>query len=229
MQRFTTQAIVLNRTDFGEADRIISFLTPERGKIKAIAKGVRKSRSKLAGALEIFCVSQILVLPGKNEISTVMSAKLERHYGNILKNLQRTNTAYESMRLIDKITHEHPEKAYFKLLNSVFDGLDKELEPAVCELWFKAQLLKLTGHSPNLRLDNSDKNLAAGKAYNFDFEKMRFNPVIQSKYNTDNIKFLRLAFAAATPEIIAKVTAAEKHTAKTQSLLDAMLTAHLQI
>jgi len=71
MQRFISQAIILSRTDFGEADRIITFLTPDRGKLKAIAKGVRKSRSKLAGALEVFSVSQILVLPGKGEIKAL--------------------------------------------------------------------------------------------------------------------------------------------------------------
>ena len=229
MQRFTTPAIVLSRTNFGEAERIITFLTPERGKVKAIAKGVRKSRSKLAGALEIFCVSQILVLPGKGEISTVMSAKLDRHYGNIIKNLERTNTAYECMRLVDKITSEHPEEAYFQLLDTAFDGLDKELEPSVCDLWFKAQLLKLTGHSPNLRQDNSDKKLAAAGAYSFDLDKMRFGPSAKGKFSADDIKFLRLAFAAAKPSVLAKVVGYAKLTAKSQPLIDAMLAAHLRI
>jgi DNA repair protein RecO (recombination protein O) len=51
MRQFRTQAIILNRTDYGEADRIISFLTPDHGKVKAIAKAVRKSKSKLAGGI----------------------------------------------------------------------------------------------------------------------------------------------------------------------------------
>ena len=53
-----TKALVLRRTNFGEADRIINFLT-EQGVVAAIAKGVRKEKSKLAGAVELFCLSEI--------------------------------------------------------------------------------------------------------------------------------------------------------------------------
>jgi len=51
MKRINTHGIVLARTDFGEADRILTFLTPDNGKVKAIAKGVRKQKSKMAGGI----------------------------------------------------------------------------------------------------------------------------------------------------------------------------------
>ena len=65
MDRINTQAIVLRRTDFGEADRIINFLTPDRGKISGLARGVRKQKSKLAGGIELFSVSDITYLVGR--------------------------------------------------------------------------------------------------------------------------------------------------------------------
>jgi DNA repair protein RecO (recombination protein O) len=60
MKTIVTKGIVLTRTDYGEADRILHFLTPDQGKIAGIAKGVRKSKSKLAGGIELFSVSKPL-------------------------------------------------------------------------------------------------------------------------------------------------------------------------
>src|SRR6516162_1991606 len=51
---YTTEAVVLRRTDFGEADRILTLFTPHKGKLRAIAKGVRRTTSRLAGHLEPF-------------------------------------------------------------------------------------------------------------------------------------------------------------------------------
>ena len=229
MQRYTTKAIILTRTDFGEADRIITFLTPTHGKIKAIAKGVRKSRSKMAGALEIFSISQLLILPGKNDISTVMSAKLEKHYSNIVKNLERTQAAYDFMQLINKATQEKPEGDYFHLLDIGFAGLDQGLDKNVVPLWFKAQLLKITGHMPNLNQNIKGQKLAAAKAYNFDFDKMRFSSNSQGKFSPDDIKFLRVALAAASPKVPALVEGSEKLAAQNLSLVDSMLQTHLRI
>lgn len=229
MQRYKTRAIVLARTDFGEADRIITFITPDYGKVKAMAKGARKSRSKLAGALEVFSVSQILVLPGKSDISTVMSAKLERHYSSIVKNLEFTNLAYEFLRLINKATPEKPEMAFFDLLDGALSGLNDEIDLEICELWFKAQLLKLTGHSPNLRRDIKGQKLAAAKAYNFNYDKMRFYPGTKGKFSANDVKFLRLTLAAANPSVLAKVTSGIELASKNLTLVNAMLQAHLQI
>src|SRR5256885_8858328 len=106
--RFRTQAIILNRTDYGEADRIISFLTPDHGKLKAIAKGVRKSKSKLAGGIELFSVSEVSFIIGRSEINTIISTRLVKHYGNIVKDLDRTGAAYEFIKSLNKATEEQP-------------------------------------------------------------------------------------------------------------------------
>ena len=59
MQTLRTEAIILRRTNYGEADRILNMLTPQHGKVSAIAKGVRKAKSKLAGGLELFAVGYV--------------------------------------------------------------------------------------------------------------------------------------------------------------------------
>ena len=59
--RKKTLTIVLRRTDFGEADRILTLLTPE-GKKTAIARGVRKPKSKLAGGIELFSLNEVVLI-----------------------------------------------------------------------------------------------------------------------------------------------------------------------
>ena len=59
MNRISTRSIILTRINYAEADRIITFLTPSNGKVRAIAKGVRKAKSKLAGGIELFSISDI--------------------------------------------------------------------------------------------------------------------------------------------------------------------------
>src|ERR1044071_4801314 len=124
MKQFTTQGIVLVRTDFGEADRIITFLTPDQGKIKTMARGVRKSKAKLAGSVEPFGLSDLSVIVGRGEINTLTSARLIKHYGNLIKDLERTNAGFELMSLTNKSTEDKPEEHYFELLDQALDGLN---------------------------------------------------------------------------------------------------------
>lgn len=206
MRQFRTQAIILNRTDYGEADRIISFLTPDHGKVKAIAKGVRKSQSKLAGGIELFSVSDISFIPGRKEISTVVSTRLIKHYGNIVKDLDRTTTGYEVIKKLDKATEDSPEADYFYLLQEAFEALnDPKIDLGLINLWFNMQLLRLAGHTPNLQTDQTGKKLLADKKYDFDFEKMLFKSDGQGNFTPDHIKFLRLGFSPNKPASLNRI------------------------
>ena len=75
MRDVKTLAYVLRRTNFGEADRILNLITPE-GKMSAIAKGVRKEKSKLAGGVEMFSLTELNLHFGKSEMATVTGAKM---------------------------------------------------------------------------------------------------------------------------------------------------------
>jgi len=82
MKQLVARAIVLSRTDFGEADRIITLLTPDQGKVRLVARGVRRAKSKIAGGIELFSISDITYMTGKGDLGTLISARLDRHYGN---------------------------------------------------------------------------------------------------------------------------------------------------
>jgi DNA repair protein RecO (recombination protein O) len=221
MKTIVTTGIVLSRTDFGEADRIIHFLTSDQGKITGIAKGVRKSKSKLAGGIELFSVSELSFIVGKSEIYTIISARLVKHFDNIVKEIERTNIAYEFIRVINKATEDSPEPSYFRLIEQGFEALDDlSLDPLTTQFWFRAQLIKLSGHSPNLTTDCDGSKLTDKNNYKFDFDNMCFDTDLeQGMFTANHIKFLRLSFAAAKPQILHKVQHSKKISDQTSPLI----------
>lgn len=230
MKQLTTQGIVLSRTDFGEADRIITFLTPDHGKVKVIAKGVRKSKAKLAGSVEPFGVSDLSVIVGRGEINTLTSARLIRHYGIIVKNLDRTSAGFEAMKILDRATQEKTEEAYFNLLDRSLAAIDDlQIDLGLSVLWFKMQLLKISGHSPNLHSDGAGRELQKAKSYDFDFDKMRFVPKEQGQFFADHIKFLRLGFSANSPKALQRIENVQKLVKDCQSLIDTILKTYIHI
>jgi DNA repair protein RecO (recombination protein O) len=206
MKQITTQGIVLTRTDFGEADRILTFLTPDHGKMKAIAKGVRKAKAKLAGSVELFGISDLSMIIGRGEINTLTSARLVRNYGDIVKDLNRTNIAYEFLKLLNKATADKPDEEYFILLDAALSALnDQKIDAEQTELWFKLHWLKLSGHAPNLWTNISGKKLNEERSYNFNVDKMCFHGESKGAFTSHEVKFLRLAQAAASPKVLSRV------------------------
>jgi DNA repair protein RecO len=222
-----SRGIVLSRTDFGEADRILTFLTPDQGKVRAMAKGVRKSKSKLAGGIELFSVSEITFIRGRGEINTLISTRLVKHYGDIVKDLERTNAGYELIRIVNKTTEDQPEEAYFDLLAQCFAALaDNSIPPALTQLWFSMQLLKLSGHKPDLQTDINDEALDASKKYNFDFDHMKFSQA-GSGFSANQIKFLRLGFQAPQPQLLSRVGGSENLMKSALPLVQTLLSTHI--
>lgn len=200
MNRYVTKGIILARTNYGEADRILTFLTPDYGKFKAMARGVRKVKAKLAGSTELFSVSNITIIPGRREIDTLASARLVKHYGNIVKDIDRTRIAYEFLKLINKNTQDRPEPGYFNLLQSALAGLDdNQIDPQLTDLWFNLQLLKLAGHAPNFKTDSKNDKLIEDKKYVFNYTKMSLQLSSAGKIGTNEIKLLRLLASAKAP------------------------------
>lgn len=192
----TTQAIVLARVDYEEADRILTLMTRDHGKISALAKGVRRIKSKLAGGIELFSISEITYLESKKELHTLISARLVKYYDKIVTDLDRTQCGYRILKTVHRLTDTHAEGGYFELLKYVFEQLnDKRVPLELVDVWFTVHLLELLGQTPNLSTDTEGNKLAADQRYNFDFENMAFTPYSGGAYSADHIKVLRLALA----------------------------------
>lgn len=221
MNQLVTTAIVLTRTDFGEADRILTLLTPEHGKLRLMARGVRRVKSKLAGGIELFSVSEITFIKGRGELGTLVSSRLKKYYGTIVQDVDRTMAAYELIKALNKATEDEAGAEYFELLKDAFEALDDAAVPlGVIQFWFMAQLLREAGHTPNLHTDTAGNKLEAGQTYEFSFEDMAFTPMPdRGHFTADHIKLLRIGFGGNSPHVMQKIQGVEKLATDCQPLL----------
>jgi DNA repair protein RecO (recombination protein O) len=220
MNHIITQALVLGRIEYGEADRIITVLTPDQGKLRLMAKGVRKVKSKLAGGIELFSVSSITFIRGKGDIGTLVSTRLITHYGSIINNIDRVQLGYELIKQLDKAVEDEPEAEYFTLLQQAFEALDdRSIDLQLIRVWFSAQLLRFGGSTPNLSNDIHGAQLSADQRYEFGLDEGAFRPQIDGAYDANDIKFLRLLFGANVPSTLAKIGNAARLVERTQPLV----------
>ena len=194
MRTLQTRAIILRRVNYGEADRILTLLTPAHGKISAIAKSVRKPKSRLAGGLELFATCEVVLGEGRGGLSLITSARLEHFYGHILHDYERLRLGYEAVKLINRAAESAPEPEFYALLQSTFAYLDMlRIDIRLVELWFRLQLATLLGVGVNVATDNRGQSLEAVTRYNFDRNEMAFVSHSQGRFGAEHIKLLRLA------------------------------------
>jgi DNA repair protein RecO (recombination protein O) len=225
-----TTGIVLTRIDFQEADRILTILTPDQGKQKVIAKGVRRPRSKLAGGIELLSVSNFTILRGRGDLGTLVSSRLITHYGYIVRDIQRTMLAYDILKRMNRLTEDAAGEEYFNLLKLTLEALnDLELTTDLADLWFTMQLLYITGHTPNLKTDSEGNQLEPDKKFLFDFVEMAFRQQKGGPFSANHIKLLRLAYAAETPELLKQLKDASKPAAEVLKLSQNILRQHVRV
>lgn len=219
-QQHVTTGIVLARVDYGEADRILTLLTPDQGKLRLMAKGVRKVKSKLAGGIELFSVTNVTFMRGRSDIGRLISTRLVTHYGNIVADLDRTMAGYDFIKQLNRATEDEPEAEYFHLLEQAFIALnDATISLDLIQLWFTAQLLQLSGHALNLHTEVNGDKLASGQQYEFSFDDAGFTARPDAPYGADAIKFLRLAFSGNPPAALARVAGVDALVAQTRQLV----------
>ena len=186
------RAIILRRTNYGEADRILQLITP-KGRRSVIAKGVRRERSKLAGGIELFAVSDVVIRRGRGELGILSSARLVSFYRHILEDYERMQFAYTAMKLVTKASETVDEPEWYSLLATTLEFLDKlEVNRQLIETWFYLQSAYLLGEGINLRTDAVGQPLESDKVYMFDNIERAFRPSEQGNIGADHIKLLRL-------------------------------------
>ncbi len=196
MTTFRTKAIVLRRTNYGEADRILQLLTPEHGRVSVIARGVRREKSKLAGAVELFAVSDVTVSSGRGELSILTSARLDTFFGKILEDYDRLQFGYEAVKQIDRAVTTVEEEAFYRLLEQALIALNtSEIDLRVIKTWFFLQLAILLGVGANLATDVQGAKLIEGERYGFSENDESFVLDERGRFSSDHIKLLRILSA----------------------------------
>jgi DNA repair protein RecO (recombination protein O) len=147
---YRTEAIVLKRHDFGEADRILTLYTPDRGKVSAIAKGVRRIASRKGGHVELFTHAAVLLAEGRN-LHVLTQAETIESYRAVREDLERTTYACYMAETVDRFTGEDlGQRPTFELLRDSLAALSDAEDPALVARYFEMRLLGQLGYRPQL-------------------------------------------------------------------------------
>jgi DNA repair protein RecO (recombination protein O) len=147
---YRTEAIVLRRTDFGEADRLLTAFTPNRGKLRLVAKGARKPSSRKSGHVELFSHGQFMVAVGR-DLDIVTQAETLEPFLPLREDLLRTTYAYYVAELADAFTAERDEnRPLFDLLKDAFGWLCAADDLLLVARYYELHLLGLAGYQPQL-------------------------------------------------------------------------------
>lgn len=150
---FKTDAIVLRKLRYGEADSILHLYTREQGRVGAIAKGVRRSRSRFGGRLEPFFRLELILHEGRGELATITSAATIEGFPRLRERARSIEAAAMAgdfvLRLLDGRERNEPA---FNLLATLLALLDADPAGARREvaLAFRAKMLLAAGFSPEL-------------------------------------------------------------------------------
>jgi DNA repair protein RecO (recombination protein O) len=185
--------VILSRTDYGEADRIITFLTPAYGKVRVMAKAVRKPKSKLAGGIELFSISDISYIEGRGDLHTLVSTRLERHFGRIVKDIERTMLGYDMLKILSRVLEDEGGEDFYNLLVESLAILDNLESPKdLAEASFLLRLMRLLGHLPAFTHDSKGTPLTKDATFQFSFDDMAFFPLPEGPFTLNHIKLVRL-------------------------------------
>jgi DNA repair protein RecO (recombination protein O) len=141
-------AIVLRRRDLGEADRLLTVFTRDRGKLSVLAKGVRRAASRKAGHIEPFTYVDLLVAKGQS-LDIITQAETIASHRELRDDLWRSSWAYYVAELVDAFTREEdPNALLFDLLQETLGRLAQGADPALVTRYYELHLLALVGYQP---------------------------------------------------------------------------------
>lgn len=147
------QAIVVGRVDLGETDRILRLLCAEHGRVSAVARGVRGSRRRYAGALDAANKVQVALRPGARDLWALDEAALLDGREGLRRDLLRLTLAGHACEVCASLAREHhPEPRLYGLLDMALLLLDAMTEPpgAAFRLGLEAKALSFAGLAPAL-------------------------------------------------------------------------------
>lgn len=144
------EAVVLRHNDWGEADRLLTLFTREQGKVKVVAKGARRLRSRKAGHLEPFTRAALMLARGR-DLWIVTQAETVDAYLPLRDELLRTGYAAYVLELLDRFTYEEGEnRSLYELLVRALERISTLPDPFLAVRYYEIQLLEILGFRPEL-------------------------------------------------------------------------------
>jgi len=147
------EAIVLRSIRYSEADRILHLYTPDRGRVSAIAKGVRRTRSRFGGRLEPFFRVRLVLHEGRSDLLTVTGAETVDGHPRLRQDAGAIDAAARACDAVARVFEDaEPHPAVFHLLANELALLDRDPAAATRanQLAFRLKLLVAAGLAPQL-------------------------------------------------------------------------------
>ena len=210
MKSTRSRAIVLRRTNYGEADRVLDLLTPT-GRVSVMARGVRREKSKLAGGIELFAVCDVTIGQGKGDLGVLTSARLVQFYRHILQDYDRMQFAYEVLTQVTRASTSLDEPEWYDIVAEVLAALNvQSVSLALIQTWFYVRIAALLGDELNTARDYTGERLTSDKRYRYDATEKGFREDSKGMIGADHIKILRLV-AAKELHILVQIGGMEEY------------------
>lgn len=170
MALVTTDAIVLKSTRWGEADRIVTFLTLRLGKLRGIARGARRMNSRFGGTLELFSSVTLTLFDRRDGLASVSQVDVSEPFAFLRGNLERIAAASCMVALVEGVTADRdPSPSLFHRLRDGLRSLGQTDDPECLAVVFQIQALGHAGFRPQL-------DHCAGCGRNVGVTAPRFSP-----------------------------------------------------
>jgi DNA repair protein RecO (recombination protein O) len=148
---YQTEAVVIKKIKLGEADRILTLYTPGYGKIEAVAKGVRRPKSKMAGHLELLTYSQLRLAHGRN-LDTIIGSQTLESFISLKNDLWLTSYGLYTAEMVYQFTAQRIENPpLFQLLLETWRRLSQADNPDLTLRYYELHLLEKVGYRPQLQ------------------------------------------------------------------------------
>jgi DNA repair protein RecO (recombination protein O) len=157
---YQTEGIIVKKHKFGEADRLLTLFTADHGKVRAIAKGAMRPKSKLGGNVELLTHSKLLLARGRN-LDIITQAQVINNFLPVRDNLELMACGFYLCELVDTFTEENVEdKELFTLFLNTLSELSAAREGERILRYFELRALSHQGYRPQLqRCSNCNREL----------------------------------------------------------------------
>jgi DNA repair protein RecO (recombination protein O) len=231
MPTFQTPALVLRAYDFSEADRVIVLFTRTLGKVKGVARGVRRTASRLSGCLGWLSHSE-LQLAGQEhrDLYRITQGQLLHAYPKLKENLEALGSAARMAEILFSLTpDQQPLPEIFELAETALSLWDAGLSPALVSIWFEWMFLERMGHRPQVDTCQDCGREGVALAYHAEHEGVSCRACRTQGGLTLSAGTCRVLakLISGHPARLSRLVLSAENTTEIQVLLDAVWRAHL--
>ncbi|WP_349407866.1 DNA repair protein RecO [Pseudalkalibacillus sp. SCS-8] len=160
-----TEAIVIRTTDYGESNKVLTVYTKDFGKMGIMARGAKKTKSRLSSVSQLFTHAHFLIQKGSG-LGSLSQGEIIHSYRGIKQDIIKTAYGAYMVEFLDKVVEENkPSSALFEFLSLSLNYLDEGIDPDILKAIFEMKMLRISGVGPQV-----DRCVICGKREgNFSF------------------------------------------------------------